>query len=53
MRLANVIHLQGEGGMEGLANDIRREKRREERCIEGEERKTHEKLISEIYKKLR
>ena len=51
VRLANVIQLQGEaeGGMEGLVNDIRRDKMKEERCNVGEVSETHEKLISGIY----
>ena len=47
VRLANVIHLQGV--MEGLINDIRREKVKKERCKEGEERKKNKQLIPGIH----
>ena len=50
VRLANVIQLQGgrEGDMEGLVDDITREKMKGERCNVGEVSKTAEILISGI-----
>ena len=50
VRLANVIQLQGgrEGDMEGLVDDITREKMKGESCNVGEVSKTAEILISGI-----
>ena len=50
VRLANISQLQGgrAGGMEGLVDDITREKMKGERCNVGEVSKTAEILISGI-----
>ena len=54
VRLANLIQLQGgrEGDMEGLVDDITREKMKGERCNVGEVSKTAEILISGISQNL-
>ena len=54
LRLANVIQLQGgsEGGLEGLVDEITREKMKGESCIVGEVSNTAEQIISAISQNL-